>query len=200
MQLEETVSRRRTSSLGTSSSHRSPDTNVWHAVRAAYRSRDIDSARLNALLWRAAGVSAEAQLGKQLAAPEIAQFARIVSSQPDSATALQAVLDTASSCDRPTIGMEIARRAAARAYQVPDRQTAFIRTLFVEATRYLVARDAPSLVGVGDRLRTVRDVIDLKNEVSTLAGQIASQRSLPRRIDSKSWRRLTSAILADLSK
>ena len=185
--------------MGTSSSQGSPGSTAWRAVWSVYAQRDVDADRVVTLIWRAAYQSDTAVLGKQLRAKEIAACAEVVRSVPNTEAALRHISDVIAGSDRPTIAMELARRSAIASYDAPDRVTAFVSNLFSSATRYLVSRDAPSLVGTGERLRTVRDVLRLKDEVGQAAGRVAARSRLPRTFEARAWRTLADRVLKELS-
>jgi hypothetical protein len=65
-----------------------------------------------------------------------------------------------------SIATDIAQRALVQSFEDRRDQTArFAHSLFVEAVTYLVSRDLPGYVGIGDRLSTITDAIALKSQI-----------------------------------
>jgi hypothetical protein len=167
-------------------------------VRAAYSNESVGIDRVVRLVWRAAGLSAHAALGDDLAAKEIAQCARAVAGPADAALATISRLGSKS--DHPTLAIEIARRAALGSLGGDNRVERFAENLFREATKYLVARDAPSLVSDTGRLRTVRDVVELKNSVAENVATIVRVTPTPPKLDATAWRSFVQSVVKELGK
>jgi hypothetical protein len=185
--------------MGTSVSHPSPTTNPWQAVRAAYSNEAVGLDRVAQLIWRAAGLSSHAALGSQLAGAEIAACARAVAAGT-SASTLETIARLGARSEQPGLATEIARRAALNSLPGTNRALTFTENLFREATRYLIARDAPSLVSESGRLRTVRDVVQLKTAVADKVADLVRRQTPPKSLDADAWGSFVQGIVRELAK
>jgi len=177
--------------MGTSVSHRSPDTHNWHAVAASYLSEDFTVERINQEIWRAATNQPSGNLPMSLAEPIIAECLKTVM---DSSSAQEAVHDVSrliAVSGKANLATDIARRAAVSSLiESGNRRMNFIKYLFSEVVDYLVSRDLSGYVGWGDRIRDVSSSIvfkrDIKKEVKHIIDNNPARENIE--TNSESWK------------
>jgi hypothetical protein len=152
--------------MGTSTSQRSPSTPNWHAVATAYTSSTIPVPRVVQELWRAATNQPTGDLASDLGTPIVAQCLTIALGAASREEALYSASREVARSGQASLAADIAQRAMAQSFRSgEDRTSTFVQSLFAEAGNYLVSRDLPGYVGVGERLHTISDAIAFKNEV-----------------------------------
>ena len=152
--------------MGTSISQRSPNTNNWRAVAAIYRSEEIPVERAVQEVWRAATNQPLGDLKSALAAPIIAQCLGITLEAKSPSEAYHTISKMVALKGLSTLATDLAKRAAVNSFSKPgNRRLNFAESLFSEAINYLVSRDLPGYVGVGDRISNVSDIIKFKKSV-----------------------------------
>lgn len=65
------------------------------------------------------------------------------------------IRDELHSHEAPAFIAELATLAAMKSYSAENKAEAFVRNLFAEATDYLLCRDLPGTIGIGNRNNTV---------------------------------------------
>jgi hypothetical protein len=187
--------------VGTSTSHKSPDTTNWHAAQAAYLDERIPVQRAVQEIWRAAMNQPHGDLSDQLSAPIIALCLHTVSSVPDQREALGKLSREIALSGSVSLATDIARRAAAQAFASQEgRSNAFVASLFREATDYLVARDLPGFVGPRKRAKSASEAIALKAQLKAAAADIARRVPPPGSSPTPTaWRRFVASVVAQLS-
>jgi hypothetical protein len=152
--------------MGTSISQRSPSTPGWRAVATAYNSDVIPVERVAREIWRAATTQPTGNLALDLGAPLIAQCFSITINAASREDAINTVSREIALSGQASLAADIAQRAVTRSFRDgEDRALSFVQALFGEASNYLVSRDLPGYVGMGDRVRTVSEAMAFKSQV-----------------------------------
>ena len=177
--------------MGTSMSHRSPDTHNWRAVAASYISEDFTVERINQEIWRAATNQPSGDLPTSLSDPIIAECLRIVMDSSSAQEAVHNVSRLIAESGETNLATDIARRAAVTSFLEPgNRRNNFIKSLFSEAVDYLVSRDLSGYVGWGDRIKDVSSSIifkrEIKKEVENIIGEHPARENIE--TNSESWK------------
>lgn len=188
-----------TNQMGTSSSQGSPrSSRAWDAAKVAYQAVGLSGERISNLIWRAAS-SPESSI-VQLLSSDIVQRCLEVGTQADSPhAALERMADAVIDAGTTNFGVDLARRAVVTSFQARDRYEAASQALFGEAARYLFTRDAPTLVGCGNRLNTLSDVASLERDVAENA-RVSSSRAGKAPKSSGDWQSYVSRVVKHLSK
>jgi len=188
--------------MGTSTNQRSPRTANWRAVEAAYTHPITTIPRTSQEIWRAAVNETDGGLVSGLRSPIIAQCLEVVQTSRSATDAAQKVRRLLALSGQASLAGEIAQRAAVIAHEIKGNRTdTFVRSLFSEASNYLVSRDLPGLVGSADRVRTVKNATAFKSsiiqEVSfnvDLVPKPSGKLSSP-----KTWRKFVNDVVERLS-
>lgn len=152
--------------MGTSTNQRSPRTPNWKAVEAAYTHPGTTAQRTSQEIWRAAANEPDRGLISTLSSPIIAQCLDVVQNSRSATDAAQKVRRLLVLSGQASLAGEIAQRASIIAHETAGNRTnAFVRSLFSEASNYLVSRDLPGFVGLTDKVRTVNNAISLKASI-----------------------------------
>lgn len=182
--------------MGTSTNQRSPRTSNWKAVETAYTHPGTTVRRTAQEIWRAAANEPDGGLVRTLSSPTIAQCLKVVQTSNSSTDAAQQVRRLLALSGQASLAGEIAQRAAVIAHRIKDDRTnAFVRSLFSEASNYLVSRDLPGFVGLADKVRTVQNAATFKssimqevsNNVDTVpkpSGQLSNPRTWQKYVNS----------------
>jgi hypothetical protein len=152
--------------MGTSTNQRSPRTSNWKAVETAYTHPGTTIQRTAQEIWRAASNEPDGGLVRTLSSPGIAQCLEAVQTSRSGTDAAQQVRRLLALSGQASLAGEIAQRAAVIAHGIKDdRTSAFVRSLFSEASNYLVSRDLPGFVGLADKVRTVQNATAFKSSI-----------------------------------
>jgi hypothetical protein len=189
--------------MGTSVSHRSPDTHNWRAVAAGYLSEKVPIDRVSQEVWRAATNQPQGNLPLSLAAPIIAQCLRsaMVSSSPQEAT--RNVSRLIAESGEASLATDIARRAAISSFAEPgNRRMNFVTSLFSDVADYLVARDLPGYVGTGDRIKNISASIAFKENIKRQVESILAVNPAPENIEANPdrWKAYVMSQIRNLAK
>ncbi|MBI4535679.1 MAG: hypothetical protein HY708_05325 [Ignavibacteriae bacterium] len=98
---------------------------------------------------------------------------------------------------------DIATRAAVTGFQASgDRRMNFVSSLFSEAVDYLVSRDLPGYVGLGDRIKDVSSSIRFKQDIKRRVIEIVQGYPAPENVESTAseWRAYVGLISDALAK
>ena len=170
--------------MGTSVSHRSPETHNWHAVSASYLSNDFPLERVNQEIWRAATNQPTGNLPMSMTEPIITECLKIVMDSTSAEEATRNVSRLIAVSGETNLAIDIARRAAVVSFlESGDRRTSFVRSLFSEAVDYLVSRDLSGYVGQGNRIRDVSSSIVFKNDIKRVVESIIDENPAPENIE-----------------
>jgi hypothetical protein len=180
--------------MGTSSSQGSPPSRAWDAAKTGYQSSQIPAERLSHLLWRAAGSSA---IAEHLASDLVQQCIEAGTRAKTAPEALERMTDVVLENGSTNFGVDIARRAVITSFGAKDRYAAATAALFAEAARYLVSRDAPTFLGVGDRISSIKHVSELEHRLSQSARDATASIGKPPK-DAKQWSKHVERILSVL--
>lgn len=146
--------------MGTSINHGSPRTTHWKAVHVMYQDSRFPTDRVLREVWRAAG-----ELQEQLKDPRIGRILDVALTKSDASQVSYAVAREASKLGSPSLALELARRAAVQTVAAPDRTGAFVQQIFSEASNYIVSRDLPGSIGLGNRNADVAQGAKFKDEL-----------------------------------
>lgn len=188
--------------MGTSVSHRSPTTSNWNAVAAAYTSDAIPVDRAVKEIWRAATNQPTGDLANDLSKPIISQCLKIalISNTPQ-----QAFRDSSrhiALSGQASLAADLAQRAVVKTSRTKmDRTEAFVQSLFGDAADYLVSRDIPGFVGIGDRLKTVMDSMTFKNQVRQRVVEVVNIIPRPPRLQDspENWKKYVKTVVSALA-
>ncbi len=159
--------------MGTSVNQRSPKTTNWSAVETAYMHPGVSLQRTVQEIWRASANEPAGGLVNDLGRPIIAQCVEIVSNASSPVEVGQKIRRLMVSSGQASLVGDIANRAAVISFTTGEnRIDAFVKSLFSEASNYLVSRDIPGFVGLADKIKTVRDVTAFK---TSLVQEVASK-------------------------
>lgn len=185
--------------MGTSVNHRSPRTTNWRAVDISYTNPDISIQRTVQEIWRAS-VNDDFGLANHLGDPLVAQCIDILQSARSSTEASQKIGRAIALSGNASLAGDIARRAAIVAFGETDKTQSFIRSVFSEASNYLVSRDIPGFVGLSEKLRTVNDATVFKGAVIDEVVSKVSSVPLPSQklSDPKIWSTFVSNVVRNL--
>jgi hypothetical protein len=111
-------------------------------------------------MWRAA-----TDLQAQLQDPRIGRILEASLTKSNSSEVSYVVARETSQLGSPTLALEIAKRAAVQSVGASDRTSAFVQNLFAEASNYIVSRDLPGNVGLGNRTVDVSQAVALKSDL-----------------------------------
>lgn len=162
--------------MGTSVNQRSPKTSNWSAVETAYTHSVVSLQRTVQEIWRASANEQDGGLAGDLAGPTIAQCVEIVKNATSAIDVGQKIRRLLALSGQASLAGDIANRAAIVSFSAEEnRIDSFVRSLFSEASNYLVSRDIPGFAGLTDKLKTVRDVTALKTSIiQEVASTVAS--------------------------
>ena len=170
--------------MGTSVSHRSPDTHNWRAVTASYLSENLTVDRINQEIWRAATNQPLGNLPLSLADPIIARCLKTAIDSSSAQEAIHSVSRLIAESGEASLATDIARRAAVASFLEPgNRRMNFIKSLFSEAVNYLVSRDLSGNVGQGDRIKNVSSSIVFKGNIKKQVETIISNNPAPEDVE-----------------
>jgi hypothetical protein len=187
--------------MGTSISHRSPLTSNWKAASAAYIYPDIKISRAVEEIWRAASNQPVGNLGVDLSTPIVAQCLQIAIQAPNPEEASRKTSMVIALSGEASLAADLAARVAVRtARETRNRVAAFAYTLFSEAADYLVSRDLPGYVGVGERLKNVSDSIEFKSNIRRQVEKIVCEIPIPKGIEKESriWKSYVDDVVFSL--
>ncbi len=188
--------------MGTSTNQRSPRTPNWKTVETAYTHPAITIQRAAQEIWRAAAKEVDGGLAGSLGSPLIAQCLETVQTSRSATDAAQKVRRLLALSGQTSLAGEIAQRAVVLAHEAKgDRTNAFVRSLFSEASNYLISRDLPGFVGLADRVRTVQNATVLK---SSLIQEVSSNVDLVPKPSGKlsnprTWQKFATNVIDHLS-
>ncbi len=152
--------------MGTSTNQRSPRTPNWKSVEVAYTHPGITIQRTAQEIWRAAVNEPNGGLVSGLRSPIIAQCLEVVQTSHSATDAALQVKRLLALSGQASLAGEIAQRAAVITHESKGNRTnAFVKSLFSEASNYLVSRDLPGYVGSAKRVLTVQDATALKSSI-----------------------------------
>ena len=193
--------------MGTSVSQGSPTSGTaslnWLAVKATYRDERASVDRIVQEVWKAAQRDTDASWSSLLQSPAILACRDIVTASTTVQEALKAASRNIALSGQSSIATAVAKRAIVSSFAASDRSQGFPTALFSEATKYLVSRDLPSLLGMSERTATVASAASLRRAIvenveTTVRSYIATQQS-PSQGDISGWGGFVARTVADLS-
>lgn len=189
--------------MGTSKNQRSPRTPNWRAVDAAYTHAGTDVKRTAHEIWRAAWNEPEGGLASSLGTPIVARCLEAAQAATSATDAAQKIRRLLALSGEASFAGDLAQRAAVIAHGLEgDRTDAFVRSLFSEASNYLVSRDLPGFVGLAEKVRTVQSATALKvSIIREVASDVQSVPKPPGKLSNPTtWGRFVSSVVHHLSR
>jgi hypothetical protein len=188
--------------MGTSTNQRSPRTPNWKSVEVAYTFPNIPVQRTAQEIWRAATQEPDGGIVSGLRSPVVARCLEIVQNSRSAIETAQKVKRLLALSGQTSLAGEIAQRAAVIAHQSRENRTnAFVKSLFSEASNYLVSRDLPGFVGTADKVRTVQTATALKTsivrEVSTNVSSVPKPSG--KLTSPRNWQKFVNTVIDHLS-
>ena len=189
--------------MGTSVSHRSPDTHNWRAVAASYLSENLTVDRINQEIWRAATNQPLGNLPLSLADPIIAHCLKTAVTSSSAQEAIYNVSRLIAESGEASLATDIARRAAVTSFNEPgNRRMNFVKSLFSEAVDYLVSRDISGYVGQSERIKNVSSSIAFKGDIKKQVETIINNNPAPEDVEASpdKWKTYVMSQIEILTK
>lgn len=183
--------------MGTSVSHRSPDTTGWKAVAACYKFANIPPERTATEIWRAA--SRDHALTEQLASPSVAACVERGLATADRAEASRSIRELSLAKENTIVG-EFAKRALLVKSAGGHPNESHATVLFRQLTDYYVARDIAGYVGANYRCKTVSELRSFKKSISDLVAKKVQTIERQERLENRSWTQAYPVILRRLQQ
>lgn len=188
--------------MGTSVSHRSPETHNWRAVAASYISDNIPINIVSREIWRAAINQPAGNLPLSLAEPIVANCLRMVLGSASPQEASRNISRLIVESGATSLATDIARRAAITCFNGPEnRRQSFVSDLFSGVMDYLVSRDISSYVGKGERIRNVSSSIAFKASLKEQVKNIIDDDPVPENIENnlENWKNFVISKVQNLA-
>lgn len=166
--------------MGTSVSQPSPPSLPWRAVFAAYADERIPLARAVNELFRAATADPQVDLVGELSSGTVYAFYRIACSGVAPQEAMELASRIVTKTKTSSIIVQLAKRALVGTCVGGGGSIAFCENLFAQIGDYYVSRDVSGRIGIGQRNKSVREVMEFREEV-TAAVREAARASAPAR-------------------
>lgn len=166
--------------MGTSKNVRSPDIPPWKPFLAVIGRLDIPVERQARELWRAAYADRGPRLEDDFSQKTLAVACGLAATSRNVQAALREY-DAANQREHQAgLGIEIGRRALARAVARGTGAAGFAKDFFADASSYYTSRDLPSFVGVAGRVKNTSSAIELKNAIIGATREQVSKMGMPR--------------------
>lgn len=188
--------------MGTSISHRSPNTPNWHAAVSTYRSEAFGADRVIQEIWRAATNQPSGDLGVDLTSPIVGRCLGIALHATSAEQAYNDSSRMIALSGVSNLATDIAKRAVVGSFlKTESRASNFVSSLFVESVNYLISRDLPSYVGTGERIRNASSTLDFKKTIKDEVENIVRRIALPSGIESNphTWRAFVDTVILSLA-
>lgn len=172
--------------MGTSKNVRSPDIPPWRPFLAVVGRPDTPVERQTRELWRAAYADRGQRLEDDFSQGTLAVACQLAATNRNVQAALREY-DAANRRERRAgLGVEIGRRALARAVSRGSGAEGFARDFFADASSYYASRDLPSFIGKAGRVPNTSSAIELKNGIAEVTREQVSSIPLTR-TDAEGW-------------
>lgn len=148
-------------------------------------------------LWRAAYAERGTRLEEEFSQRTLAAACELAVSSRNLQTALRNYDAVNQRERRAGLGIELGRRALARAVAQGTGAAGFAADLFADASSYYASRDLPSFIGAIGRVQDTSSAIELKNAIRRITRNQVSQIGAPR-TDAEGWASFVKAALASL--
>lgn len=183
--------------MGTSKNVRSPDIPPWKPFLAVVGRPDIPVERQARELWRAAYADRGPRLEDDFSQRTLAGACELAGTSRNVQVALREY-DAANQREhRAGLGVEIGRRALARAIARGTGAAGFAADFFADASSYYASRDLPSFVGAAGRVQNTSSAIELKNAITRVTRDQVSKIAMPR-TDAEGWASFVKSALVAL--
>jgi hypothetical protein len=183
--------------MGTSKNVRSPDIPPWKPFLAVVGRPDIPIERQARELWRAAYADRGPRLEDDFSQNTLAIACGLAATSRDVQAALRDY-DAANQRERRAgLGVEIGRRALARAIARRTGVAGFAVDFFADACSYYASRDIPSFVGAAGRVQNTSSAIELKNAIAEVTREQVAKIGVPR-ADAEGWASFVKSALTTL--
>lgn len=153
-------------------------------------------------IWRAATQEPGGGIVTGLKSPVVAQCLEIAQNSHSATDTAKKVKQLLALSGQASLAGEIAQRAAVIAHQSKENRTnAFVKSLFSEASNYLVSRDLPGFVGAADKVRTVQTATELKTSIMRKVSSNVSSVPKPsgKLTSPKNWQKFVNSVVDYLS-
>jgi hypothetical protein len=172
--------------MGTSKNVRSPDIPPWKPFLAVVGRPDIPVERQATELWRGAYADRGPRLEDDFSQRTLAFACELAATSRNLQRALHEY-DAANQREhRAGLGVEIGRRALARAIARGTGAAGFAADFFADASSYYASRDLPSFIGAAGRVKNTSSGIELKNAITNVTREQVSKIGMPR-TDAEGW-------------
>jgi len=166
--------------MGTSKNVRSPDIPPWKPFLAVLGRPDIPIDRQTRELWRAAYADRGPRLEDDFSQSTLAVACELAATRRNLQAALREY-DAANQREhRAGLGIEIGRRALARAIARGTGAAGFAADFFADASSYYASRDLPSFIGAAGRVQNTSSAIELKSAINRVTREQVSKIGMPR--------------------
>lgn len=183
--------------MGTSKNVRSPNIPPWRPFLAVVGRPDIPIERQTRELWRAAYADRGPRLEDDFSQSTLAVACGLAATSRDVQTALREY-DTVNQREhRAGLGVEIGRRALARAVARGTGAAGFAADFFADASSYYASRDLPSFIGAAGRVQNTSSAIELKNSINRVTREEVAKIGVPR-TDVEGWASFVKSALIAL--
>lgn len=166
--------------MGTSKNVRSPDIPPWKPFLAVVGRPDVPVERQARELWRAAYADRGPRLEDDFSQRTLAIACALAATSRDVQAALREYDAANQQEHRAGLGIEIGRRALARAIARGTGATGFAAGFFGDASSYYASRDLPSFVGAVGRVQNTSSAIELKDAITQITRDLISNIEPPR--------------------
>jgi hypothetical protein len=183
--------------MGTSKNVASPDTPPWKPALAVLGRTGVAAPRQLLEIWRSASADRGHRLLDDFATPTLAQACKLASTATNVAGALTEYDHMLGENKARGLGVEVGRRALARAISQKLGSQGFAAELFAEATSYYVSRDLPSFVGSRGRVETMSAAIALKSQIGFATRAVVENYGAPA-TDTNGWVTYVDRVLRGL--
>jgi len=151
--------------MGTSISHRSPNTLPWRTVWSGYTNGSFSSDKISNEVWRAITNSSDYKIGEVLKSDFIYSMSRIASKTNNLSEAIGLATKYIITNKCNSILAEIAKRALIKSFIRGGKGETFKEQVFAETANYYISRDLSGFLNKSYRNKTIKDMIAFKNEL-----------------------------------
>jgi len=185
--------------MGTSKNVRSPDIPPWKPFLAVVGRPDVPIERQAKELWRAAYADRGHRLEDDFSQRTLAFACELAATTRNVQTALHEYDAANQREQRAGLGVEVGRRALARAVARGTGAAGFAADFFADASSYYASRDLPSFVGAAGRVQNTSSAIELKNAITRVTREQVSRIGVPR-TDADGWASFVKSALMALRR
>lgn len=185
--------------MGTSISQPSPPRSNWKRVFVCYENDSIPESRVVNEVWRASETSDKGSLpiSSDMKSDAVYSCYDAVRTSKTIQEAMAKFNGTLIKTKSNTIVSEFAKRAIAGSFQSKSPSEQWANNFFREVTNYIVSRDTSGFVGKNYRNKSVKDLIQFKQNLSNQVSQVVGSKG--RNLKSKNdWDSFVDSCIASL--